>query len=150
VDHNVLAYGDNGLKADFGGHDVSFHHNVLAYVGACWATWQFHGYNDAFTNNTCVFRNDGGYGSTCFDAGHGIGWAVGDNRVYSRSGDERVCGTNLTEWLARGKDAGTTVGRWPDDAQLVHWGRELLRMPPAAAGAGAGAGGGSGQGSPMR
>jgi hypothetical protein len=31
-----LAYGDNGLKSDFGGHDEVYYDNVLAYVGNCW------------------------------------------------------------------------------------------------------------------
>jgi len=60
---NFFAYGDNGLKSDFGGHDNKWHGNVLAYVGNCYHMWSFKGYNDAFYGNQCIYRQS--YGSDC-------------------------------------------------------------------------------------
>ena len=35
---NVMVYGDNGLKSDFGGHDHVWESNLLLYVGNCCAS----------------------------------------------------------------------------------------------------------------
>jgi len=124
VYNNFLAYGDNGLKSDFGGHDEVYSNNVLAYVGACWHMWNFHGYNDGFFNNSCVFRNN--YPSDCFQPGHGVGWEVHDNKVFSASGQLNVCGTTLSQWVAGGHDHGTTIAKWPTDEILVQAGKQVL------------------------
>eukprot|EP01043_Picozoa_sp_COSAG02_P003105 COSAG02_NODE_74_length_41878_cov_9.737954_16_plen_93_part_00 len=52
--------GANGLKSDFGGHDNKHHQNIYAYVSVCFGAPMpfryFHGFNDAFVNNTCAFE----------------------------------------------------------------------------------------------
>ena len=126
VHDNLLAYADNGLKSDFGGHDEVYSGNVLAYVGACWDMWNFDGNNDGFYNNSCVFRNS--YASDCFAAGKGRGWRVGNNTVFSSSGNEEICGTTLAKWVASGHDAGTTIAKWPTDDELVAMGKRVLNM----------------------
>ena len=91
---NFFADGDNGLKSDSGGHDTVWHGNVLAYVGNCYEVFNFNfnfkgTCNDAFYDNTCVFRT--GYGSTC---GLATGFAVRNTSytsVFSESGNLTVC-----------------------------------------------------------
>eukprot|EP01065_Artemidia_motanka_P030302 TRINITY_DN3630_c3_g1_i1.p1 TRINITY_DN3630_c3_g1~~TRINITY_DN3630_c3_g1_i1.p1 ORF type:complete len:967 (+),score=267.54 TRINITY_DN3630_c3_g1_i1:85-2901(+) len=132
VHHNFLAYGDVGLKHDFGGHDETYTENVLAWVGDCWYVWWFRAYNDAFYNNTCVYHgapeSSVPYPSDCFQPGKEAGWRVGNNSVYSASGDENVCGTTLSKWVAQGHDKGTTIAPWPPVAEVVGWGRALLDL----------------------
>jgi len=119
--HNVMVYGDNGLKSDFGGHDHVWESNLLAYVGNCYGSgfasfsWGWPGYNDGFRNNTCVFRTS--YESTCnthptFD--------VSGNRVFSERGTLTVCGMSFADWQTQGHDVHSTLGAWPADAALRH------------------------------
>ena len=122
---NFFAYGDNGLKSDFGGHDNYWHDNVLAYVGNCYHMWSFKGFNDRFYGNDCVYRQ--GYGSDCGVAA-GPGWEVHDNHVYGQSGSLDVCGTSLQKWVAAGHDKGSSVSKWPTDSALVAMGKKVLGM----------------------
>ena len=120
---NFFAYGDNGLKSDFGGHDNYWHGNVLAYVGNCYTHFSFKGYNDEFWDNQCVFR--GSYNSDCDLA---AGWMVNDNAVYSKSGELQVCKTDFKAWTAAGHDKGSTLAKWPADAELIAMGKKVLGM----------------------
>ena len=120
---NFFAYGDNGLKSDFGGHDNVWHGNVLAYVGNCYTVFNFKGYNDAFYDNKCVFRT--GYGSTC---GLSTGFDVHGNAVFSESGNLTVCKTDWANWTATGHDTHSTLSKWPADAAVVAMGKKVLGM----------------------
>jgi hypothetical protein len=122
---NFFAYGDNGLKSDFGGHDNVWHGNVLAYVGNCYTIFNFKGYNDAFYDNKCVFRT--GYTSTC-GLESSTGFAVHGNSVFSESGELTVCKTRWANWTATGHDTGTTLAKWPADAAVVAMGKTVLGM----------------------
>ena len=126
---NVMVYGDNGLKSDFGGHDHVWEGNLLMYVGNCYGSgfdsfyWGWPGYNDGFRNNTCVFRTS--YASDChmhpsFESHFGA------NSVYSADGTLTVCGTNFSDWQAQGHDVASTLGKWPADASLVEQAKKLL------------------------
>merc|ERR1711966_352076 len=130
---NSFAYGDNGLKSDFGGHDHSWKDNIIAYVGNCYDIFSFKGYNDVFVNNSCVTKEKSGdsnnkvfgYGSDCnIDKS----FEVRSNRIFSNSGDIKVCGMAWEDWVKSGKtlDTDTTVAKWPSDDQLVAWAQELL------------------------
>ena len=122
---NFLAYGGYGLKSDFGGHDNKYDSNVLAYVGNCYHTNymnRYVGYNDAFTNNSCIFRK--GYNSDCDVA---AGWEVRDNDVYSQSGSlGKICGMNFSSWQKEGHDHGTRVHRWPESSHLISMAHAVL------------------------
>ena len=126
---NVFVYGDNGLKSDFGGHDHTWHRNLLLYVGNCYGSgfakfsWGWPGYNDAFVNNTCVFRST--YESDC---ARDASFEVRANRVYSRDGTLRVCGGKYAfgEWQSRGHDQQSSLGAWPADGALIEQVRALL------------------------
>jgi len=129
VYQNFLAYGDSGLKSDYGGHDQYWRDNIVAYVGSCYGVWGFKGYNDVFVNNTCVMRQ--GYGSDCnLDKS----WQVSSNKVFSRDGQLTVCGMPWDQWVKSGttRDTGTTLGKWPSDGQLVAWARQLLGFRSSA------------------
>jgi len=126
---NVFAYGDDGLKSDFGGHDNVWDSNLVAYVSYCYGAyftnfgWDWPGYNDGFHNNTCVFR--GSYESDCnLDAS----FKVSSNEVYSASGTAKVCKgkVDFSDWQAQGHDTETTLGKWPADAVLVAQAKAIL------------------------
>ena len=123
VRDNFFAYADNGLKSDFGGHDQVWTGNVLGYVGNCYQLFSFKGYNDGYTNNTCVFT--GGYNSDC-KVDKSVD--VRANRVFSRDGTLEVCGVPFAEWQRQGHDPETTLGKWPADATLVAWAKAVLGM----------------------
>lgn len=126
VHDNFLAYGEHGLKSDFGGHNMVWHGNVLAYVGNCIHPpyrGEYLGYNDGFVRNACVFRES--YQSDCAAV---AGWTVHNNTVSSATGDVRVCGMNFSAWQSQGHDRGTVVRRWPTDAELVALGEAVLNM----------------------
>ena len=120
---NFFAYGDEGLKSDFGGHDNRWHGNVLAYVGNCYHMWSFKGYNDAFFGNKCIFRT--GYSSDCKVS---AGWEVHDNTVFSQSGSAQVCGMDFKAWQAHGHDPGSSIAKWPSDDDVIAMGRKVLGM----------------------
>jgi len=120
---NFFAYADNGLKSNFGGHDHKWSGNVLAYVGNCYQFFNFKGYNDGFVNNTCVIRS--GYGSDC---NVDKSFHVSHNRVFSSSGNVKVCNMDWKDWTNSGKtrDVGTTIEKWPADDELIAWAKALL------------------------
>jgi hypothetical protein len=126
---NFFAYGDNGLKSDFGGHDHEWQKNILAYVGKCFDDFVNNdkGYNNAFFNNTCVARTASGYNSDC---DKDKSWRIDTNRIYTSTGDLIVCGRSWADWLDRYKyftrDIDTTVSKWPSDGQLIAWAQKLL------------------------
>lgn len=99
-------------------------------MNACWhlccgTDWI---YANAFRSNVCVFKNPDGYASTCDSKIAPNTWDVGNNRLFTKSGDLNVCNMTLHQWVAGGHDVGTTVSAWPTDADLIAWSRELLGM----------------------
>jgi hypothetical protein len=62
IHHNFLIYGRNGLKTDFGGHDMTAHHNIYAWPEInCMIdqNQQKPGHTDVFHSNKCVLGTDG-------------------------------------------------------------------------------------------
>ena len=77
-------------------------------------------------HRSCVLvAQTGGYASTCSLA---PGMIVHSNAVYNQPGAMEVCGTTLTRWVAEGHDDGTSIAKWPSDADVVAWGRRLLGL----------------------
>ena len=131
VANNFFAYGQHGLKSDFGGHDLVYSGNVQAYVGNCRHlpyNGEYKGYNDGYVENTCIFTQS--YDSDCQVV---AGFTVHDNRVFSKTGTLSVCGMNFSQWQAEGHDKGTTVGVWPSDEAVVAMGWAVLGGMPARA-----------------
>jgi hypothetical protein len=136
----VLAYASYGMKSDFGGWQNHHQGNIYPYVCSCYGE----GANDTFQNNSCVVRDGGGcyfwpaYASDCSTRGGPAapGFQVGGNGVYTSSGNISVCeargkaGGNLSlaQWVAKGHDAGSFAAKWPKDAELSGWIRNLLEF----------------------
>jgi hypothetical protein len=125
VHSNFFAYGEYGLKSDFGGHDMRYRNNVLAYVGNCYHQQyrgEYVGFNDVFTGNYCVFRQS--YSSDCNLAQYH--WHVHNNTVFSKSGSLQVCGMDFGKYQQLGHDPGTSVHVWPADSLLIARGKAAL------------------------
>eukprot|EP00729_Bicosta_minor_P016444 gene16444-2166_t len=121
-----------------GGDDISnnlifnmWRGNVVGYVMECFGAPMpfryFHGFNDAFVNNSCITvgagLGEGPYTSDCFLSSS---WNVSSNKVYTVDGDLQVCGKAWDEWVKTSKDNKTTVAKWPADSELIQWAKELL------------------------
>ena len=112
--HNFLAYGADGLKSDFGGHNNLHENNVYAWVGSCWGG----GNDDQFVNNTCIANSvSGGFNSDCKKA---AGMVVSGNSIYNKAGS--LGKTVLC-------DASNVVkGKWPSAEDVVQMARAVLRF----------------------
>jgi hypothetical protein len=139
VYENFFAYGANGLKSDFGGHDNRHHSNIYAYVSNCFGApmpWRyFHGLNDQFTDNRCITIGAGfGVGPYSSDCVLDKSLNVSQNKVFTKSGNSTICGKPWATWFNsttyKGRDIGSTIGKWPTDAQLVKWAQVLLGFGP--------------------
>jgi hypothetical protein len=53
---------------------------------------------------------------------------VSGNKVCNQQGQLSVCGTTLQQWVAAGHDNGTTISKWPSDADLVAEGMALVAL----------------------
>eukprot|EP00040_Diaphanoeca_grandis_P037072 m.239728 g.239728 ORF g.239728 m.239728 type:complete len:857 (-) comp33750_c0_seq3:147-2717(-) len=135
---NVLAYGDYGMKSDFGGWQNHHIGNIYPWVCSCYGE----GANDTYANNTCVVRDGYGcgywpkYASDCMSRAGPvpIGFTTHDNGVYTREGNVSVCETkgkpggiyNLTTWVAMGHDRGSFETTLPSDDELAKWVHKML------------------------
>ena len=107
---NFFAYGANGLKSDFGGHDNYHVHNIYAWCGNCVGS----GNMDKFQDNTCIANSDAKGFTDCDLAPF---MDVSGNDIYTQSG-------NFTPPIC---DASNVVkGTWPDADTLSALARELL------------------------
>eukprot|EP01060_Flectonema_neradi_P004382 TRINITY_DN12821_c0_g1_i1.p1 TRINITY_DN12821_c0_g1~~TRINITY_DN12821_c0_g1_i1.p1 ORF type:complete len:937 (+),score=210.86 TRINITY_DN12821_c0_g1_i1:61-2871(+) len=112
---NYFAFAEYGLKSDFGGQWNHHYNNVYAYVGGCYGT----GNNDAFYNNLCQTRGDGGYKSTCFE-GCPPSFTIRQNRVHNPSGTVKFCAG----------DVNSTVSTWLSDKDLDAEGTNAMKPWP--------------------
>jgi len=137
VHHNVLTYGGLGQKADIGGHDVVWHHNLVAYLGTSMLLWNgfYENHWDVNYNNTVLLQNDGNYTSAAWGTFNCISPADGgiiifNNTVYSPTGAVLECGVPLKEWQAQGgwHDLGTTAAPYPSDDVILAQARQLLNL----------------------
>ena len=49
----------------------------------------------------------------------------------TQSGDAKICNKPWAEWFGAnysGMDRGSTISKWPADAQLVRWAEALLNF----------------------
>jgi len=149
--HNFFAYGAWGLKCDFGGHDNMWDHNIIAYTSSCWSLeGYFKFYNMGFSNNTCIvsgasvgYQSTGGVSNRAPPGHNNCGTAtccprccggvdksftsqIGDNKVFSSDGGMKVCSLSFTDWQKAGNDVGSTISKWPKDADLISQVHSLL------------------------
>eukprot|EP00937_MAST-01D_sp_MAST-1D-sp2_P000871 g871.t1 len=140
AEHNFLVYGDNGLKADFGGHDNVHTGNLYAYpqIGCLVdITEQLPGHELQFFGNRCVMRLAGAAGRyahfDCADLDSGApraAPAMHDNAVFAPDGQFSVCGLSLAQLQARGFEVGTTVAKLPAASTVLGWAEALLAFEP--------------------
>jgi hypothetical protein len=126
--NNFFAYGGNGIKNDFDGHDNIHESNVYAYVGSCGQVCnQLAGHNDGFSDNYCVTTNPEYVSFDCTRPKDTLP-IMHDNQVFTESGDLKICGTSFADWQKLGHDAGTAVSKFPSDDAIIAQGRKVLGM----------------------
>ena len=125
--HNFMVYSGNGMKNDFGGHSNHHHNNVYAFTqsgfGIC---SQQPGHNDFFHNNYVVMLTNQAYGQWDCKLNPQTMIKLHDNQIFTPAGNTSMCGQPLEEWLNKGFDRGTTVRKWPADADIIQEARRLL------------------------
>jgi hypothetical protein len=129
--HNFFAYGDNGMKNDFKGHDNHHHDNVYAFINkGLGIDPQLPGHQDFYYNNKVVLVNSNGYAGYDCSCNVTDCPVLHDNQLYTPTGTMgTICGQTLAQRQARGVDVGTRVGPWPEDVEIISWARELLDLP---------------------
>jgi hypothetical protein len=136
--HNVLVYGQHGLKSYWGGHDNIAHHNLYAYtIGPCIFIGFGHetflpNHRDGFYNNTCIMMGlDRRYGYAKMGCSGGALSDMHDN-IVSYPGSDSIglteCGVPLSTWQQRGNDPGTAVVPIPLPTEIIAAARRLLSM----------------------
>eukprot|EP00759_Apiculatamorpha_spiralis_P016491 PhF_6_TR2266/c0_g1_i2/m.3917 len=133
---NFFVYGQQGLKSDFGGHDIVHTGNIYAYPReSCGddGAVQFTGHNDIFANNTCILgiqQNNATpyitYNCALVNATTSM-MKVSGNKVYGPGGVVYECGMPLAQWQqTTGLDPNTVGFDLPSDDEIIGWARQLL------------------------
>lgn len=125
---NVLAYGDYGLKSDYGGHDSTHVGNLyLRMTGAVMNhARQLEGRALSFAHNRAVLTADSVGDLECNPPG---ATRLRNNTYFTPSGVAMECGMPLRFWqeLKPGAhDPGSRAARAPSTAVLMQWAWELL------------------------
>jgi hypothetical protein len=140
---NVFLYGDGGQKADFEGHDDEATDNFYAWIryvshngyGSVIGTpgkGVLEGHEHVCTGNTAVLTSDGAYAlPICSGAGKTV---MGNNTLFTPSGNVTECGMPLAAWQAAGNDAGTVAHAYADTSAgaLVALARSKVMVPTAS------------------
>ena len=135
---NFFVYGQNGLKTDYGGHDIVHYNNIYAYISSeCFGliTEQLNGHRDYYYNNTCVMHQNSptNYGTwDCATQSNQNEWIqLGNNKIYQmqESGySTGLCGQNETTFQQNypGIDDGTVIYGPPNNTMLFEMARNYL------------------------
>ena len=93
-------------------------------------TTQYPGHEDGFTNNTCIIQGSKYADYNC-DGNKSALPLIGDNKVYTSSGQATECGMSVQQYQGPPwfRDKGTTVAKLPTPAEIIRWAKELLQMP---------------------
>jgi hypothetical protein len=118
-------------KNDFEGHDGHHYSNLYAYMGMGLDNGyggnigpNLDGHEDQFYANYVVLNQDGNYVlPVCSGTGKSV---IGNNTVYTPTGNVSECGQALTAWQAAGNDLGTTTAPYPPTSTLLGIAQELL------------------------
>ena len=125
---NVFVYGGQGMKNDFGGHDNYHEDNIYAYVGqALGVCAALDGHGDIFSGNTVVMTGSSVGSPQCTSPGK---TSTANNAYYTPDGTAKECGMDLLKWQATdpSNEAGSTVGKTPDDTTLIGWAAAKLGL----------------------
>ncbi|KAJ1456468.1 hypothetical protein M885DRAFT_564117 [Pelagophyceae sp. CCMP2097] len=108
---NFFAYGQHGLKSDYGGHHNLHSGNVYAWVQDAY----LQGVSDAFEGNVVIANSfDEGFASDCELAPK---MTVSGNLIYTKSG-------NLSTKIC--DKSNIVVGKWPPASKVAEMAREVL------------------------
>jgi len=84
------------------------------------------GHVQVLTGNLCVINHDGNYGlPTCTGDDKSV---MGNNTVFTPTGNVTECGAPIADWQAAGNDVGTTVAAYGDALTplAISWARERI------------------------
>merc|ERR1712070_1067767 len=124
---NLLVYGGNGMKTDFGGHDNHHYGNIYAYSGkGLSVTGTLEGHEDYFYENKVVLTSNTVGRPQCADPKT----QMHDNQYFQSDKNVTLCGVDLAEAQSQGMDKGSTVSAIPSDDVILGWASELLKIPP--------------------
>ncbi len=133
---NVLVYGQNGMKSDFGGAINWVYNNLVAFNWGRGAYLQHKylqrpGEEDRFFNNTLVLRDKtAGYldfDCECLKVGGCI--ITHDNNIFNPSGTmDSMCNISFKERIDLGLDFGSTLNRLQSIERILQVARALLSM----------------------
>jgi hypothetical protein len=116
---NFFVYGGNGMKNDFGGHDNYHYGNIYGYVGQAIGLYDapmLDGHGDYFQNNTVILTGNHVGAGTCSGTGS---TTLSNNKYYTSDGKVSECKMDLAAWQAKGNDKGSTVAKFPTDAEVI-------------------------------
>lgn len=126
---NVLIYGSNGMKNDFGGHDNHHTGNIYGFISQAVALCEMlDGHEDVFANNTVIMTGTTVGNPDCEAPGKTV---MQGNSYFTPDGTVTVCDMNLAQWQAADPDnnePGSTVDVIPDDDVVLEWIREKLGL----------------------
>lgn len=144
VRSNVFLYGDGGQKSDFEGHDNLAEDNLYAFIrylshngyGSTIGSpgeGVLPGHEHRCTGNTAVLTSDGAYAlPICTGDGKTV---MGNNTLFTPTGNVTECGASLAAWQAAGNDPGTVALAYADTTAgaLIALARSKIMVPSLAA-----------------
>lgn len=134
--HNLLVYGDHGLKSDFQGHDNFQHHNIHAFLNAEAMTSgdpkeKLAGHQDKFHHNFVLQKHSHSYvdQGSCSCPAPGC-TEIHDNSIFTPDGKiDAMCNRTVEEREKTGVDVGTTVASFPPSSSVIDMARRFLVEP---------------------
>ncbi len=79
-----------------------------------------------FYGNRLVITGTKVGGFRCPDQGTFGKTVVHDNEYFTADGNITECGMSLQAWQAKGNDKGSTVAKYPKDAEIIGWAKAKL------------------------
>ena len=138
---NFLLYG--GYK-NYLGHSKTVTNNLYVYpdanTGCAFSdgaslTGLASGWDEVWSNNTCIISSSVVYENGACDPSHlkGLVPFTANNHFYTADGNITIpCGKNITFTLAQyqalGYDIGTIVSKLPTNEEIIAWGKQLLGL----------------------
>jgi len=134
--HNVLVYGQNGMKIDFNGHSNYQHHNLYAFIGeqvaALGRDIQFPDQIPKVYNNTAIMSRSRSYVTyQCACKQHNSCPLLQYNKIHTPDGTEGEtisCNMTLQEMQKQGYDKGSTLEPWPSTQEIIKQAKGLLGL----------------------
>jgi hypothetical protein len=81
------------------------------------------GHEDNFSGNQVVLTGTDVGRPNCEAPGKTV---MGNNSYYTSTGKVTECKMTLQEWMAKGNEVGSSVGKTPADATIIGWAKAKL------------------------